>query len=161
METGSELVYRFEARLDGMYPLGVFPEGIRFHNGFEGRVTDGPFAGGRIFGLDRFLLRPDGVGVVDAPEVIETDRRRVSVQVHAYVVPPDGLVMPPLEVVAAPGFEFPDVPFRVTGAGFVRAADPELAWLNREVVRIEGSVSLVTGELVVEARTMPAPVAAR
>jgi hypothetical protein len=149
---GGDLIYRFEADLAEMYPLGLFPEGIRFHNDFAGTVVDGPFAGGRIFGLDPFLLRPDGVGVIDAPEVIELDDTRVSLHVRGYVVPPAGVEMPVLEALLAPGFEFPDVPFRVTAAATIRTAAPEWAELNAKVAVVEGTVNLATGALRVEAR---------
>ena len=102
--------------LGEMYPLGIFEDGIRFHNEWEGRITEGPFTGGRVFGLDQFVLRPDGIGVIDAPEVIECGDVRVTARVLGYVVPPAGLVVPPLEIVASPGFEFPSVPFRVTAS---------------------------------------------
>ena len=146
------LVYRFEGELAEMYPTGVFPEGIRFHNGFEARVVAGPFEGGRIFGVDQFLLRPDGVGVIVAPEVIEKDDVRVEGEVRGYVLPPDGMQMPPLDVLAEPGFEFPDVDFRVTAAVTFRTADPRYDHLNRAVGRIQGTVNLATRRLVIEAR---------
>ena len=146
------LIYRFEGELAAMYPTGLFAEGIRFHNGFEARVVAGPFEGGRIFGVDQFLLRPDGVGVIVAPEVIETDGTRVEGEVRGYVLPPEGMEMPSLEVLADPSFEFPDVDFRVTAAVTFRAADPRYDYLNRVVGRIEGTVNLATGRLVIEAR---------
>jgi len=151
------LVYRFEGSLGGMRPIGLFPEGIRYHNDFDARVTAGPFAGGRIFGLDQFLLRPDGVGVIVAPEVIEHDGRRVAVEVRGYVVPPAGAPAPPLDAVLAPDFAWPEVPFRVTGSALFRTTDPGLAHLNRTVATIEGTVVLATGELKVEARAVPEP----
>ncbi len=150
----SELVYRFEGNLGELYPLGVFDDGLRFHNQFEGRIVDGPFAGGHIFGLDQFTLRPDGVGVIDAPEVIEMGEHRLSVRVRGYVVPPDGAPVPPLEAVAQPGFEFPDVPFRVTGSALIRTTSTAFMHLNRAVVVIEGSVNMATGRLEVEARAV-------
>lgn len=148
------LVYRLEGKLSDMYPIGVFPEGIRFHNDFSADVVAGPFAGGRVFGLDLFLLRPDGVGVIVAPEVIEKDDVRVSADLRGYVVPPAGLEMPPLEVLASPGFEFPDLDFRVTATALMRTADPRYDYLNRAVVAIEGTVNLGTGRLAVESRTL-------
>jgi hypothetical protein len=148
----SELVYRFEAKLGEMYPIGRFDDGIRFHNHFDGRVTDGPFAGARIFGLDLFTLRPDGVGVIEAPEVIDAGTTRVALQVRGYVVAPEGLAFPGLDAVMSPDFAFPDVPFRVTGAATIATADPDFAHLNRCVAVIEGEVSLATGALTVEAR---------
>ena len=149
-----ELIYRFDARLADLYPLGVFAEGIRYHNQFEGTVVDGPFAGGRIFGVDQFLLRPDGVGVIVAPEIIEHDGRRISGEVRGYVVPPAGAPVPPLEAVLDEAFEWPDVPFRVTGSVLLRTTHPDLAYLNSTVAVVEGTVVLATGALRVEARAV-------
>lgn len=148
------LVYRLEGKLASMYPIGVFSEGIRFHNDFSADIVAGPFAGGRVFGLDQFLLRPDGVGVIVAPEVIEKDDVRVAAELRGYVVPPAGMEMPPLEVLAAPGFEFPDVDFRVTATALMRTADPRYDYLNRAVIAIEGTVNLDTGRLAVESRVL-------
>lgn len=150
----SELIYRFEAKLAEMYPIGIFPEGIRFHNDFDGTIVAGPFTCGRIFGLDQFMLRRDGVGVIVAPEVIDTGDTRVSLEVRGYVVPPDGLEMPPLEAMADPGFEFPDLDFRVVGSALIRTADPRYEKLNRTVAVLEGTVNLATGRLVVEATAL-------
>jgi hypothetical protein len=149
-----ELVYRFEGQLAAMYPVGLFPEGIRFHNDFEGTVVAGPFAGGRIFGLDQFLLRPDGVGEIHAPEVIDDGTTRVSLDVRGYVVPPPGAPVPPLEALLEPGFQFPDTPFRVTGSALVSTAAAAYDYLNHTTVVIEGEVNLATGALVVEARAV-------
>jgi hypothetical protein len=145
------LVYRFEAQLAPMFPIGVFPEGIRFHNEFEGTVTDGPFAGARIFGLDPFLLRRDGVGVVEAPEVIDLDGRRLSVQVKGYVLPPEGAPAPDLDAIATGTAEVPDAPLRFVGSAFLATTDPGFARYNRVVAVLEGQVNLATGRLTVEA----------
>lgn len=153
------VVYRFQGQLGGLNPLGIFDDGIRFHNAFEGHVIEGPFAGGRIHGLDRFVLRPDGVGVIIAPEVIELGDVRVSLDLRGYVVPPAGAPAPPLEAVLEPGFEFPDVPFRVTGAATAATTAPEHAHLNGAVVVVEGTVNMATGRLDVTARTLDAPAA--
>lgn len=147
-----DLIYRFEGQLADMYPVGLFSEGLRFHNDFEGKVVAGPFSGARIFGLDPFLLRPDGVGIIEAPEVIDTGTERVGLHVSGYVVPPPGMEVPPLEVITSPGFEFPPVDFRVTGAAKIRTAAPQYESLNRTIAVIEGTVNLSTGRLVVEAR---------
>jgi hypothetical protein len=149
-----ELVYRFEGTLADMYPIGVFAEGIRFHNNFDGVVVAGPFAGAKIFGPDLFLLRPDGVGEIHAPEVIDDGVNRLSVDVRGYVVPPPGAPVPSLEALLEPGFEFPDVDFRVTGSGLARTASPEFDYLNRTTLVVEGHVNLGSGELVVEARAV-------
>lgn len=146
------LIYRFEAQLGELRPIGLFPDGIRFHNAFEGAVVAGPFAGAHISGLDRFLLRPDGVGEIVAPEYIEIDGTRVAGWVRGYVVPPPGLEMPPLEVILRPGFEFPDLDFRVTASVLLETADPRYAELNRTVALVEGTANLASGRLTIEAR---------
>lgn len=146
------LIYRFEGNLGEMYPTGLFPEGIRFHNSFDATVVAGPFEGARIFGLDQFLLRPDGVGEIDAPEVIDGGETRVALHVRGYVVPPEGLQMPPLEALTDPAFQFPDLDFRVTGSATIKCAAPGYEALNRTVAVIEGTVNLATGRLRVEAR---------
>ncbi|HEX6195776.1 MAG TPA: hypothetical protein VFZ37_07690 [Jiangellaceae bacterium] len=148
------LVYRLEGTLADLYPIGLFPEGLRFHNDFAADIVDGPFEGGRIFGLDEFMVRPDGVGVVVAHEVVESANTRVAFDIRGYVLPPDGMEMPPLEVLASPGFEFPDLDFRVLATALMRTADPRFDYLNRAVVINEGTVNLGTGRLVIEARTV-------
>jgi hypothetical protein len=147
-----DLIYRFEAQLAEFFPIGLFPEGIRFHNPFEGRIVAGPFDGARIFGLDQFLLRHDAVGVIAAPEVIDLDGERVNLDVRGYVVPPAGVDLPSLEAFLAPEFEFPNLEFRVTGSAVARTASPRFADLNRTVAVVEGTVNMATGRLEVEAR---------
>jgi hypothetical protein len=151
-----ELVYRFQGRLGELYPIGLFDDGIRFHNEFEGRVVDGPFAGGRIFGLDQFLLRPDGVGEIVAPEVIDDGEHRVSLDVRGYLVPPAGAQAPPLAAVLEPGFAFPDAEFRVTASAVVATTSSLHAHLNRAVVVVEGTVNMATGAMDVSAYTVEA-----
>jgi hypothetical protein len=126
----------------------------RFHNSFDGAIVDGPFAGGRISGPDFFVLRPDGVGEIHAPELIEYGAHRVALDVRGYVVPPDGAPVPPLAALLEPGFEFPDVPFRVTGSAFASTTSPEFADLNRVTIVVEGEVNMGTGVLDVTARTV-------
>lgn len=148
-----ELVYRFQGQLGELYPVGLFDDGIRFHNQFEGRVVDGPFAGGRIFGLDQFLLRPDGIGEIVAPEVIDDGEHRVSLEVRGYLVPPAGAPAPPLAAVLEPGFAFPDAEFRVTASAIVATTSPRHAHLNNKVVVVEGTVNMATGAMDVSAYT--------
>jgi hypothetical protein len=147
-------VYRFEGQLADTYPIGLFPEGVRFHNDFTGEVVAGPFRGGRIFGLDQFLLRRDGVGEIHAPEVIDDGTHRVALDVRGYVVPPPGAPVPPLDALLEPGFEFPDTPLRVTGSAVASTTAVEYQYLNAVTIVIEGEVNLGTGALVVEARAV-------
>ncbi len=87
-----------------------------------------------------------------APEVIDTGVVRVSLQVRGYVVPPEGMPMPPIEALLDPSFQFPDIEFRVTGSAKVRTVAAEHAWLNGTIAVIEGTVNMGTGRLEVEAR---------
>ena len=152
--TAGGIVYRFQGELGPLNPVGLFDGGIRFHNSFDGAIVDGPFAGGRISGPDFFVLRPDGVGEIHAPELIEYGAHRVALDVRGYVVPPDGAPVPPLAALLEPGFEFPDVPFRVTGSAFASTTSPEFADLNRVTIVVEGEVNMGTGVLDVTARTV-------
>jgi hypothetical protein len=149
-----ELIYHFEGQLAPMYPIGRFDEGIRFHNEFEGRVVAGPFAGARIFGLDQFLLRPDGVGVIVGAEVIDDGQHRVSGELRGYVVPPPGAPTPPLDAVLAGTLQPPDVPLRVTGSVLLKTTAAGFGHLNQTTAVIEGTVNLATGRLDVEARAV-------
>ena len=150
-------VYRFQGELGPLNPVGLFDDGIRFVNQFEGRVVDGPFAGGRISGPDFFVLRHDGVGEIHAPELIEFEQHRVALDVRGYVVPPDGMNLPPLAALLEPGFEFPDVPFRVTGSAFASTTSTEFTHLNGVTIVIEGQVNMGTGALDVTARIVDRP----
>jgi hypothetical protein len=151
------IVYRFQGQLGPFNPVGLFADGIRFHNTFEGRVVDGPFAGGRISGPDFFVLRHDGVGEIHAPELIECGALRVALDVRGYVVPPHGIVMPPLELFLDPDFEFPDVAFRITGSALASTTAEEFAHLNKTTIVIEGEVNMGTRALDVTAHAVDRP----
>lgn len=154
-----ETVYRFQGELGPLNPVGLFAEGIRFFNHFQGEVVDGPFAGGRISGPDFFVLRHDGVGEIHAPELIEFGAHRVALDVRGYVVPPEAMTMPPLAALLEPGFEFPDVPFRVTGSALASTTSTEYAALNGLTIVIEGEVNMGSGALDVTARVVEPPAA--
>jgi hypothetical protein len=146
------LIYRFVAQLTDVNPVGVLPEGLRMANAFEGEIVEGPLAGSRIWGVDPFLLRPDGVGVVDAPETISGEGRHIQAHARGYAIPPEGMTIPPLEAMLEPGFEWPDVDFRFEGCVLFRTADAVLDHLNRTVGVLAGTVNMSTGRLEVTAR---------
>lgn len=151
-----DLFYRLEGQMQDMVFIGPVTEGIRMNGHFAGRLTHGELAGATFTLVDYFRLRPDGVGVVDAREVVEFEGQRVSVTVTGYVLPPHGLPVPTLTELTAPGFAFPDVPFAIEAAATFQTGAPALSHLNRTVVGHTGSVNLGTGELVVEARLITA-----
>jgi len=152
-------LYRFEAELD-VVPIGIVPEGIRMANTFDGTVTTGEFEGARVWGIDHFILRRDGVGIVDAPKTISGqaisgrplrgEGFHLFEHIRAYSLPPAEVEMPPLEAILEPDFEWPDILFPIQGFSTFRAAQPELAHLNRAIARIDGWVDFTTGRLAVE-----------
>ena len=146
-------LYRFEATLVPRF-IGLVPEGIRMANAFEGRCVEGIFEGAHVWGIDHLLLRADGVGVIDAPKTISYGDRHLLEQVNGYCLPPEGIEMPPAEVLLDPGFEWPDLPFPVRAFSTFRSGDPELAHLNRALATVEGSANMATGELVIETRLL-------
>jgi hypothetical protein len=155
--TLGEVVYRFQGQLGELNPVGLFDDGIRFFNQFEGAVVDGPFAGGRISGPDFFVLRPSGVGEIHAPELIEFEQHRVALDVRGYLVGPDGMAFPPLAAVLEPGFAFPDVAFRVTASALASTTSAGFEHLNSAVIVVEGEVNMGTGAMDVTARIVDRP----
>ena len=63
-------LFRMEGRLTELVTVGLLPEGIRMHNTFAGTIVAGEPAGALVRGVDEFVIRPDGTGVVDAREVV-------------------------------------------------------------------------------------------
>jgi hypothetical protein len=152
-EPTGEILYRFEAQLD-VHVVGLVAEGLQMSNAFEGRVTAGRFEGARVWGIDPFLLRRDGVGIIDVPKTISGPGYHVYEHVRAYAFPPEGLELPPLEALLEPGFEWPDVRFPIRGSSTFRAGAPEQAWLNRSVARVDGWANMATGGLLIETRLL-------
>ncbi len=148
-----ELLYRFEASLTETVLVGHVPEGIRLDVHFEGQVTAGALVGARLRGIDYLLLRGDGVGVIDAYETIDAgDGRVVSARAQGYMVPPEGVELPPPEVLLSPDFTWPDdLPFSLRGFALYRTGAPDLAHLNRIVASFHGHLDVGRTQLVVEA----------
>lgn len=148
-----ELLYRFEGSLTETIPVGLVPEGIRLDVHIDCQVTTGALVGARVRGIDYLLLRADGVGVINAYETIEAgDGRVVSAHAQGYVVPPEGVELPPPEVLLSPDFVWPDVPLPLHGFALYRTGASDLAHLNRIAASFQGHVNVGRGQLVVEAR---------
>jgi hypothetical protein len=148
------LLYRFEAKLT-VVPVGLVPDGFRMANSFEGRVVEGIMKGARVSGTDHLLLRPDGVALIDAQKLISLGETHLYEHVRGYGLPPDGMVMPPLDALLDPAFAWPDVLFPIVCTSTFSTAVPELSYLNRAVATIEGWFNFVTGGLAVETRLLP------
>jgi hypothetical protein len=148
-----QLLYRFEADLQ-VTPVGLTPEGIRMTVEFDGTVTAGMLEGARVWGVDPFLMRADGVGIIDAPKTISDGERTVYEYIRAYLKAPEGLEVPPPEVVLDPAFEWPEVFFPILGFSQFRAGHPDYAHLNGTQAAVEGSASFASGRLGIETRVL-------
>jgi hypothetical protein len=145
--------YAFEAEMTQVVPIGLVPEGLRIDADYAGTITEGPLSGAAIEGVDHFLVRPDGVGVIDARQVFSSeDGRTVASAVRGYVMPPAG--MPTLEEVADPAFVWPDVDLPMHGAVDLRTAAPDLRTLNATVFGFTGTLNVARGELRVRAQSL-------
>jgi hypothetical protein len=143
-------LFRMEGRLTELVTVGLLDEGLCMHNSFEGRIVAGDPRGGLVRGVDEFVIRPDGTGVVDAREVITAEGGSLSATVLGYAHPPAGLSMPPLEVLLDPSFEWPDVRFTIECGAVYRAGTPASTELGRTAVVHLGWVNMATRELVIE-----------
>lgn len=147
------LLYRVEASLSEVIPVGLVPEGVRLDVHFAGRVVEGPLSGATLRGVDYLLLRADGIGVIDAYEVVSTEAgQHISIHAQGYVTPPPEVQLPPPEVLLSPEFQWPDLPLPMHGFVLYRTGAQEMAWMNRTAVGFEGTVNVGTGELMIEAR---------
>jgi hypothetical protein len=151
-----ELLYRFEAQLSPNV-VGLVPEGLRFWNPFEGVIREGFLVGARVWGNDPFVLRPDGVGIIDAPKSLSLGDLHVFEYVRGYSAPPEGLEVPPLEAFLEPGFEMPDVDFPIRGFSFFKSGHPSLETLNGSMAMIDGAANLATGALEIRTYFMGRP----
>ena len=149
------LLYRFEGDLTETIPIGLVPEGVRLDVAFTAQLVDGPLAGAELRGIDYLLLRSDGVGVIDAYEVV-TGKSGTHISAHAqgYIVPPEGMQLPPPNVLLSPDFRWPDIPLPLHGFVMYRTGDGALAWLNRTAAAFEGSVNVGTRRIEVTARSL-------
>lgn len=148
-----QLLYRFEADIR-VTPIGLTPEGIRMTVEFDGTVTAGMLEGARVWGVDPFLMRSDGVGIIDAPKTISDGEHSVYEYIRAYLTAPDGLEVPPPEVVLDPAFEWPEAQFPILGFSQFRTGHPDYAFLNGTQAAVEGSASFASGRLGIETRAL-------
>jgi hypothetical protein len=149
------LVYRFEADVTEIVPVGLVPEGIRLDAFFSGPIVEGALSGASLRGIDYLLLRSDGVGVLDAHEVVTTNTGvHISLHAQGYITPPPEIQLPPPEVLLSSEFQWPDLPLPLHAFVLARTGARELAWMNSTALGAEGTVNMGTGQLVAEARVM-------
>jgi hypothetical protein len=147
-----DLLYRLEAQLTEIIPIGLVPEGLRLDVYFDGRLTHGELAGAQLRGIDYLLLRTDGVGVIDVHAAVVADEGHVEIKAQGYLVAPDGVELPPPDTILAPDFSWPDVELVVQECAVLRTGAAGWQDLNTTIAAIEGAVNPGTGQLVLEAR---------
>ncbi|MGH3548443.1 MAG: hypothetical protein ACRDQU_10105 [Pseudonocardiaceae bacterium] len=109
--------YAFQAEVTRIRTVGLTARGLRLDLGLTGSVTEGRLTGCTVEIIDFLLIRPDGVGVIDARDLIsDGDRVIAAIQAEGYIVPP--FPMPELSVLADPNFQWPDVDLPLHGAHF-------------------------------------------
>lgn len=142
--------YAFRAQFTRVSPIGLTATGLRVDLGFAGTITEGSLTGSAIDGVDYLTIRPDGVAVVEARELITADRQpATSVQAVGYVVPQ--FPMPELSVLADPSFTWPDADLPMHGFSRVQTAIAELDAANRTMYGWMGSVNMAQGTVEVQA----------
>ena len=140
--------YGFQAQVNRIAPVGLVPEGLRIDLGFAGTLTEGTLTGAAIDGTDYLLIRPDGVAVVDARELVTgADGTTASVRVDGYIVPP--FQMPELPALLDPSFSWPDADLPMHGSARWQSAAPALDAVNRSVYACTGTVNMARGSIVV------------
>jgi len=122
--------YRLEGEFREVAAIGAFPDGIRFLSECAATV------------------------VSEMPGNLKTRSGRVSMDVNGFVLPLDGSPMPSSASIATPGFDFPDLDFRLIGSAYIRSTEPRQSHLDGAAVSIEGWVNFESGELEVEARPL-------
>ncbi len=157
MSPTEELLYRLEGRFDAITMVGPVADGIRMDSAFSGTLVEGALAGAAVTGIDYFRVRGDGIGVLDAREIVEHDGATIAVTVVGYLQPPAGL--PPLtaELLTDPTFAWPDADFTIEGFATFSTAAPALAHLNRTAAVHTGTVNLARGQLRVTAHKVTSP----
>lgn len=148
--------YGFQGQFTAVKPIGIAGEGLRMDVVFAGQIVEGPAAGRPIEGVDYLVIRHDGVGVVDARELIGGDGvPGIAAHAVGYIVPP--FEMPELSALVDPSFTWPDVDLPMHGSARLQTADPALAEVNRIIYGWSGSVNVARGVLEVHARSLATP----
>lgn len=143
--------YAFQAELTRISSIGMTAQGLRMDVGFIGSITEGRLIGHTIEGIDYLLVRSDGVGLINARELIsDGDRAIAAVRAEGYIVPPS----PELSVLANPNFQWPNADQPVHGARFWETSDEDLSTAAATVFGFTGTVNMVTRVLKISARSL-------
>lgn len=148
--------YRFQAQINRIAPVGLVPSGLRMNLGFAGTLASVALPNMAIEGTCYLVIRHDGIGVINAHELVIDSDGAVAVSINAggYVVPP--MPIPDLAVVADPTFQWPDVDLAMRGWTCPQSGRADLTELNHAVFAFLGTINMATGALNVAARRVSA-----
>lgn len=147
--------YAFQAEVTRIRPIGLTARGLRLDISLTGSITEGRLTGCTIEIIDYLLIRPDGVAVVDAREVIsDGDRVIAALRAEGYIVPP--FPMPELSILADRDFQWPDVDLPAHGAHFWETSDEDLSTTAATVYGFTATANMATGVLKLSARSLAA-----
>lgn len=145
--------YAFQAEVTRIRPIGLTAQGLRLDISLTGSVTEGQLTGCTIEIIDYLLIRPDGVGVIDARDTIsDGDRVIAAIRAEGYIVAP--FPMPELSVLADPNFQWPDVDLPAHGAHFWEPSREDLSTAATTVYGFSGTANVGTGVLKLSARSL-------
>jgi hypothetical protein len=145
--------YAFQAEVTHIRPIGLTARGLRIDISLTGRVTEGQLTGRAVEIIDYLLIRPDGVGVIDARDMIfDGDRVIAAIQAEGYIVPP--FPLPELPILADPDFQWPDVDLPVHGAHFWETSRDDLSVAAATVYGFTGSANIGAGLLKLSAHSL-------
>jgi hypothetical protein len=145
--------YAFQAEVTRIRPIGLTARGLRLDISLTGSVTEGRLTGCTVEIIDYTLIRPDGVALIDARDLIsDGDRVIAALRAEGYIVPP--FPMPELSVLADPNFQWPDVDLPLHGAHFWETSDEDLSAAAATVYGFTGSANLAAGVLKLSARSL-------
>ncbi|MGH3589981.1 MAG: hypothetical protein ACRDRF_02975 [Pseudonocardiaceae bacterium] len=145
--------YAFQAELTRIRTVGLTARGLRLDIDLTGSVTKGRLTGCTVEIIDYLLIRPDGVGVIDARDLIsDGDRVVAAIRAEGYIVPP--FPMPTLSVLADPDFQWPDVDLPLHGAHFWETSDKESSTAAATVYGFTGSANIAAGVLKLSAHSL-------
>jgi hypothetical protein len=147
--------YAFQAEVTRIRPVGLTARGLRIDISLSGSVTEGQLTGGAVEIIDYLLIRPDGVGIIDARDMIfDGDRVVAAIRAEGYIVPP--FPMPELSVLADPNFQWPDVDLPMHGAHFWETSREDLSTAAATVYGFTGSANIGAGLLELSAHSLAA-----
>ena len=145
--------YAFQAQVTHIRAIGLTARGLRLDISLTGSVTEGQLTGCTVEIIDYTLIRPDGIAVIDARDMIsDGDRVIAALRAEGYIVPP--FPMPELSVLADPNFQWPDVNLPLHGAHFWETSEKDLFTTAATVYGFTGSANIATGVLKLSARSL-------